>query len=67
MRKLATAAVLALLATPVFAQSYTPTYGTGNVINQPLAERTNGALGVGASVSAYSPRGQTHHRVHRMH
>jgi len=42
-----------LLAAPAFAQSYTQSYGTGNVINLPLAEQTNGAQGIGAG--DYSP------------
>jgi hypothetical protein len=40
-------AIATMLATPVFAQSYSATYGTGNTVNLPLAEATNGALGVG--------------------
>jgi hypothetical protein len=44
-----------LLAAPAFAQSYTQSYGTGNVINQPLAEQTNGAEGIGANAFAAAP------------
>ena len=32
-------------ATPGFAQSYCACYGTGNVIDTPLLEKTNGAYG----------------------
>jgi hypothetical protein len=66
------AAVGVLLTTSVFAQVYYPATGTGNVINLPLAEATNGAFGVGASAYgpapgalsayAYVPRGQNMHR-----
>ena len=41
-----------LLASPALAQSYSATYGTGNTINLPEAERSNGAIGVG--VNAYN-------------
>ena len=44
-----------LLAAPAFAQSYTPGYGTGNVINESLAEQTNGAQGIGANAFAAAP------------
>jgi|SwirhisoilCB3_FD_contig_31_767425_length_400_multi_2_in_0_out_0_2 hypothetical protein len=43
------AALAALLAGPALAQSYNPGYGTGNAINEKLAERTNGMKGIGAS------------------
>lgn len=62
------------LASPVLAQSYSPGYGTGNIINLPLAEQSNGAQGVGAnaysaapagaSAYAYAPR-RAHARRHR--
>jgi len=48
------AAFVALLASPAFAQSYNPDYGTGNVFNVPAAE----AVGVTGSVGgpyAYAP------------
>lgn len=41
-----------LLAAPGFAQSYTAAFGTGNMVNEPLAQGTNGRAGVGES--AYS-------------
>ena len=68
------ATVAALLTAPALAQAYSPSDGTGNVINLPLAEATNGALGVGAraygpvpdasSAYAYVPRGRNAHRGH---
>ena len=66
------AVVYTLLTTSAFAQAYYPATGTGNVINLPLAEATNGAFGVGAnaygpapgasSAYAYVPRGRNMHR-----
>jgi hypothetical protein len=50
-------ALAALLATPALAQSYSATYGSGNIVNLPLAEATNGAAGVGAS--AYDGAGMS--------
>ncbi len=47
----------ASLASPVLAQSYSPGYGTGNIINLPLAEQTNGAQGVGATMYSAAPAG----------
>ena len=42
MRKLLLSAILiASIATPALAQSYNPEFGTGNVENAPLAERSN--------------------------
>jgi len=41
------AAVATLLVSPTLAQSYSATYGTGNIINLPLAAQTNGAAGIG--------------------
>ena len=41
---LGTVVVLAL-ATPGFAQSYSASYGTGNLIDQPLLEKSNGTYG----------------------
>ena len=56
LKKLVLAFGLAtLLAAPAFAQSYTLRYGTGNVINQPLAEQTNGAQGIGPDAFAAAP------------
>lgn len=60
LKKLIIALGLAtLLAAPAFAQSYNATYGTGNVINQPLAEQTNGAEGIGANAFAAAPSGSS--------
>jgi hypothetical protein len=79
LKKLIIGGALAMLiAAPAFAQSYDPEYGTGNVINLPLAEATNGALGIGANVSAspqqgtsayaYAPRVRhVRHRAMRRH
>jgi hypothetical protein len=56
LKKLIVALGLAtLLAAPAFAQSYTATYGTGNVINLPLAEKSNGAQGFGPDAFAAAP------------
>ena len=58
MKKLILGAALAtLLAAPALAQSYSGAAGTGNTINLPLAERTNGAAGVG--ISAYDGSGMS--------
>ena len=55
MKKMFAALVATMLASPALAQSYSATYGTGNTVNLPLAEQSNGALGVG--VGMYSPNG----------
>jgi hypothetical protein len=39
------AVLLVATATPSFAQAYCACYGTGNVIDTPLLEKTNGAYG----------------------
>lgn len=68
MKKLLLGAVLvATLATPAFAQSFYSDFGTGNVLNTPQAERSNGRGGYGAyayepapsNYYAFAPR---HHR-----
>ena len=41
--------VLAFVA-PGFAQSYSASYGTGNLIDVPLAEKSNGAYGYAGTV-----------------
>jgi len=63
-------------ATPGFGQSYCACYGTGNVINTPLLEKTSGAYGyaesvparagAAASAYAYSPAvgGSSQHMKH---
>lgn len=38
-------------ATPVFAQAYCACWGTGNVIDEPRLEKTNGAVGYEMSVA----------------
>jgi hypothetical protein len=51
MKEIMVAAFLALAATtPGLAQSYSAGWGTGNVIDQPLLEKTNGAYGYATSV-----------------
>jgi hypothetical protein len=43
-------ALLAATATPGFAQAYCACWGTGNVSDTPLLEKTNGAYGYEMSV-----------------
>jgi len=59
------AALLFGTATPGFTQAYCACWGTGNVSDEPLLEKTNGAYGyemsvppTGKSAYAYSP---SHH------
>ena len=65
------AALLVATATPGFAQAYCACWGTGNVIDQPLLETTNGAYGYAMSVPppayAYSPAagGSSRHTKHK--
>ena len=60
LKKLVMALSLAtLLASPAFAQSYTQNYGTGNVVNMPLAEQTNGAQGIGEGDYSPAPSGSS--------
>ena len=56
-------------ATPGLAQAYCACWGTGNVIDQPLLEKTNGAYGYAMSVPpqggaafAYSGRHMKHNQ-----
>ena len=57
-------------ATPGFAQEYCACWGTGNVIDLPLLEKTNGAYGYamsvppqgGAAALAYSSRHVKHNK-----
>jgi hypothetical protein len=57
-------------ATPGFAQAYCACWGTGNVSDTPLLEKTNGAYGYemsvppqdGAAALAYSSRHMKHNR-----
>jgi hypothetical protein len=40
------AALMVATATPGFAQAYCACWGTGNVSDEPLLEKTNGAYGL---------------------
>jgi hypothetical protein len=57
------AALLVATATPGFAQAYCACWGTGNVSDTPLLEKTNGAYGYEMSVpppaSAYAGERKT--------
>ena len=57
------AALLVATATPGFAQAYCACWGTGNVSDEPLLEKTNGAYGWAMSVvppaSAYAGQRMT--------
>lgn len=51
MKEITVAAFLVLAATtPGLAQSYSAGWGTGNVLDMPLLEKTNGAAGYAMSV-----------------
>jgi hypothetical protein len=57
MKKLLLGALLiASVATPALAQSFNPEFGTANVSNTPLAERSNGN-GATYGAYAYQPAG----------
>jgi hypothetical protein len=67
------AALLVATATPGFAQAYCACWGTGNLSDTPLLEKTNGAYGWAMSVppqgsvaaSAYAAAGgSSHHMKH---
>ncbi len=45
------AGVALAIAAPALAQSYTAGQGSGNLVDTPLAEKTNGAYGFGGSVA----------------
>jgi len=47
----AAVAVAAVMTMPALAQSYTAGQGTGNLVDAPLAEKTNGACGFGGNVA----------------
>jgi hypothetical protein len=76
MKKLIIGAALMMLAAPALAQAYNASDGSGNIVNLPLAERTNGAAGVGMSAydgagmsgppSAYAYAPQRHYARHDM-
>ena len=46
-----TAALVGAVASPALAQSYSAGYGTGNAIDQPSLERSNGTYGFGGNVA----------------
>jgi hypothetical protein len=62
------AAILVATATPGFAQAYCACWGTGNMSDTPLLEKTNGAYGWamsvppqgGAAASAYAAAGSAY-------
>jgi hypothetical protein len=61
MKKLLLGALLiASVATPALAQSFDPDFGTGNVENTPLAERSNGN-GSAYGAYAYEPAPSQYH------
>jgi hypothetical protein len=59
LRILIGVALLVACAGPGRAQSYTAGYGTGNVIDTPLLEKTNGRYGYGGSVAPRSGDSQS--------
>ena len=73
------AALLVATATPCFAQAYCACWGTGNVMDEPLLEKTNGAYGYemsvpppgqrtnGKSAYAHSPAVRASHMKHNRH
>ena len=71
MKEIIVAAFLVLAAaTPGLAQSYSAGWGTGNVVDLPLLEKTNGAYGYalsvapqgGAAAFAQAGRHMKHHK-----
>jgi len=60
-RFLVSAALSAMLVSPAFAQSYSSSYGTGNVIDLPALEHGGGAIGSTNGSYAYEPP-RTHSR-----
>ena len=55
------AALVGAAASPALAQSYSAGYGTGNVIDQPSLERSNGSYGFGGTVApARGPSANAH-------
>jgi hypothetical protein len=56
---------LAVIATPAFAQSYTPGFGTGNVINEPALEQQAGRADATSATSAFAqaPEENTHRKA----
>ena len=57
-------ALLVAISTPAFAQAYCSCWGTGNVSDTPLLEKTNGAYGWAMSVPPQGgvASGQVRHR-----
>jgi hypothetical protein len=58
------AATAALFASPAFAQSYNPGFGTGNVIDEPALERAASTNANAAGSYAYEPARASTHHVH---
>jgi hypothetical protein len=57
MKKLLTiAGLLAVIATPAFAQSYSHDFGTGNIINEPALEQQAGRADAANSAFAQAPK-----------
>jgi opacity protein-like surface antigen len=54
--------LLAVIATPAFAQSYDPDFGTGNVINEPAWEQQAGRADA-TSAFAQAPQEKTHPKI----
>jgi len=66
MKKIVLGAVIAFaFATPGLAQSYSASYGTGNLIDTPLLEKTNGAYGYFGTVQSPTARTATNSRAAR--
>jgi hypothetical protein len=64
MKKIVLGAVIAFaFATPSLAQSYSAGYGTGNLIDAPLLEKTNGAYGYFGTVQSPTARTATTSRA----
>jgi hypothetical protein len=56
MKKILVSAVLSIvLVSPVFAQSYSAGYGTGNIVNLPALEHGGFATGSANDAYAYAP------------
>ena len=64
MKKIVLGAVIAFaFATPSLAQSYSAGYGTGNLIDAPLLDKTNGAYGYFGKVQSPTARTATTSRA----
>ena|SRR5512142_507891 len=68
MRKmLIVTGIAAVIAAPASAQSYSASYGTGNVINLPALEHGGDfAAGTPNSAYAYAPEGAAARRLHNI-